>query len=137
MQRAKRRQRILVVDGHCIMREATVRWITDQPGWKVCGETGSARGTFKAVEKLRPDLLIVELIPPRDFNFIGKLRQRFPRLRILVFTAMESSFARQARDAGANAFVSKHLGPEKLILKARGLLRAEHRSSRRGGAARD
>lgn len=105
------------------MRSATVRWLREVQDWEVCGETSSAAATFKGVDELQPDMLITELMPAGDVQFVRELRQRFPRLHILVFAAIDqASFAARVRAAGASGFVAKNAGPEKLIARVHALL---------------
>lgn len=130
---AGRRHRILVVDRPGVMRMATARWIGTCPAWEVCGEAGNAARAIKAIKQLKPDLVVTELMPVRNFEFLCKLRARFPKLRILLFAGLEEEwFDERAREAGANGFVSKHDNPDKLITGIRTLLKSKRPRSNSG-----
>lgn len=58
------KHRILLIDDHPIMRHGLAQLIGMESTLVVCGEAGSAAAGLAAIEKLKPDLAIVDLTLP-------------------------------------------------------------------------
>ncbi len=95
-----------------------------------CGvtETATAAAGMSAAEKLRPDLVILDLgLPDRDgLDFIRDLRA-WTQLPVLVLSArsLESDKV-AALDCGADDYLSKPFGVAELLARVRALLRRRH-----------
>src|ERR1043165_5310426 len=77
--------RILIVDDHPVVRDGFSNLIKRQRDFIRCGEAGTVAETFKAVETLHPDLVLLDLwIGGGDgLDLIKSLKAQFPHLRIL------------------------------------------------------
>src|SRR5690349_2266853 len=80
--------RVLVVDDHPIVREGFCNLIKKQRDLIPCGDAGTPAETIAAVEKLHPDLVLLDLWLGGDdgLELIKSLKARFPALRILVIS---------------------------------------------------
>src|SRR5689334_17609944 len=97
------KKRILLVDDHPIMRHGLVQLINAEADLEVCGEAGSAAAGLRTVEKLQPDLVIVDLTLPdkHGLEFIKDLNAMFPGTLTLVLSMHdESLYAERALRAG-------------------------------------
>jgi len=115
-----RKTRILVVDDHPVVREGYVNLIKRQRDFVACGEAGSVAETFKAVETVYPDLVLLDLwLGGGDgLELIKSLKSQFPSLRILVISfSDEAVYAERALRAGARGYVMKSQ-PSKEVLTA-------------------
>jgi DNA-binding NarL/FixJ family response regulator len=113
---APRKGRVFLMDRHAIVRRAVARWIGEEPGLAVCGTTGSPASAFRFIARLKPDLVVTEIIESPDLGFIRELRERFPTVPILVFSLHEAAwFGTSVLEAGANAFVAKDAPGEALL----------------------
>src|SRR5258705_13826796 len=73
--------RILLVDYHAIVRLGLMTLINDQPDMQVVGEAGTAAEAVNAVEKLKPEVKLMDTPLPGE-NGIEATRQvtaRFPK----------------------------------------------------------
>jgi DNA-binding NarL/FixJ family response regulator len=105
---SNQRRRVLLVDPHILMRNAAASWINNCDDLEVCGMTGGMTPAFRAIKRLRPDVVVSEIMQLPDLGFIRKLHRRHPRLPILVFTIQdEVVYGEQARAAGADGFLTK------------------------------
>lgn len=109
---------ILVVDDHAVVREGLVRVLEGAgQGWQV----SEAGGGIQALEWLRrhpAQLVIIDLSMPgmNGLDLIGRLREEFPRLRLLVLSMhAEEQYALRAFQAGANGYVSKDRAAAELV----------------------
>ena len=117
-------KRVLLVDRHSFMRSVVARWVNASPGLEVCGMTGEKIRALQAVRELHPDVVVSEILRPRDLGFIRELHRRHPRLPILVFTMQDKTmYATQALDAGAQDYLMKEAGGDVLIRHIRTALR--------------
>jgi DNA-binding NarL/FixJ family response regulator len=79
----------------------------------------------EAVTLFKPELVVVDLALPgsEGANVAGRLRGRFPDLRIVVLSVHdEPAVARQFLDAGAGAFVLKRTAATDLLPAVREVL---------------
>src|SRR6266849_9456901 len=105
--------RILVVDDHPVMREGVVRLISQQKNLICCGQAGTVAETQTAVERLKPDLVILDLrLRGADgLDLIKSLKSQFPGLRILVLSQYDAPmYVERALRAGAQGYVVKEQG---------------------------
>lgn len=115
-----RRARILIVDDHPVVREGFANVLKRQPDFEHCGDAGTVAETFKAVETLHPDVVLLDLwLGGADgLELIKSLKSQFPDLRILVVSfSDETVYAARALRAGARGYVMKSQ-PSKELLAA-------------------
>jgi len=102
---------ILIVDFQPIVREGLKSLIRECEDLKVCAEAENAHETMEVIRRLKPDMVIIDL-SIRGVNcieFIERIKQRYPKLPILVFTMSdESLYAERVFRAGANGYIMKH-----------------------------
>ncbi len=113
------------------MRQAAAGWINHCPRLEVCGTASGMAQALRAVQRLRPDVVVSEIMQPHDLNFIRELHRRQPGLRILVFSMRdEAEYGARAREAGASGYLMKQAGGKNLVRKICSALRG-----RRNGQA--
>ena len=123
----KTNYRVLVVDDHQVMRQGIRALLSNDPVWDVCGEAENGRQAVEKTRELRPDLVILDLTMPEmnGLEAARHIRQIAPDTKIVIFSMHESPQVRkEARDAGADAFVSKSAVAEQLTGTAKKLLAA-------------
>lgn len=119
-----RRRRLLLVDGHTLVRSASAEWINRACDLEVCGTTGSTAQAFHKIKRLHPDLVVCEIMKPRTLGFIKELHRQYPRLPILVFSIQdEVAYAIQAQAAGACGYLMKGADGEEFLRSIRAALR--------------
>lgn len=109
--------RILVADDHEIVREGVRRLVDNVPGWEVCGEVGDGRAAVGLAEKLKPDVVIIDLLMPQlgGLDAARQIKRSLPETEILVFTGEEDEqlihdvFAAGARSYIVKSDISAHL----------------------------
>jgi DNA-binding NarL/FixJ family response regulator len=102
--------RILIVDDHPSFR-ATVRTLLLADGFDVVGEAEDGRSALEAVERLQPDLVLLDVqLPDMDgFTVANELLRRNGIAPKIVLTSShdESDFGPIVARCGAAAFVPK------------------------------
>ena len=113
-----RKCRILIVDDHPLLREGLRGVINRVPGMVVCGEAENASQAMNAVQKLAPDLALVDITLPgkSGLELVKDLKVTHPQLAILAISMHdESLYAERVLRAGANGYITKQQPPEELI----------------------
>jgi len=118
-------KRILVVDDNAIVRSLVRKLFQSQPDFEISAEAENGRDALDKAEKLRPDLIILDLVMPvmTGLDAAPLLKELLPNTPIILFTQQEGSeVERLARAAGIDAVVSKTQVASELLLKAQTLL---------------
>ncbi len=114
--RNTRRRRVLIVNGVSIWRESITRHINRCRDLKVCGEAVGEQAAVEKIRRLRPHLVLTEILRAHDLGFIKEMVQRHPRLRVLVFSFRdEEAYAPLALEAGARGYLPKGVHGETLV----------------------
>ena len=120
--------RVLIVDDHAIVRQGIALLLSKHPAFKVCGEAGSCGEARAAVEKGRPDVVLLDLTL-KDGNGLDLIRdwkERWPALRVLVVSMHdEREFAERVLRAGARGYVMKENADEVIVEALHTVLRGE------------
>lgn len=113
-----RKARIFLVDDHPFMRHGLSEFIANQPNMVVCGEADNARDALTAIDQLKPDMVITDIILPgkSGLELTKDLRAMHPDIAILVMSMHdEPYYAERVLHAGARGYLMKREGSTKLI----------------------
>jgi DNA-binding NarL/FixJ family response regulator len=120
---------VVVVDDQAMVRRALRSWLECRPGIAVVGEAATGEAALPLVQRLRPDVVLLDLIMPGlgGVEAIRRMVRRGLDTCIFVLTSFASDLdVGPALDAGAVGVLSKDSEPEDLV-------RAIRRVSRRQG----
>lgn len=111
---------VLIVDDHATIAQLLGEFIDLQPGFRVSQIVHDREAALQACAMEKPDLAILDIgLPDRaaGLQLIGDLRELYPTVKILVFSAMSTlQVVQQALQLGANGFLEKSAQfPELLI----------------------
>jgi len=119
------KRKVLVVDDHPIVREGLADLINKEKGIVVCGWAEDIPNTIKAIKKLKPDIVTVDisLQGVSGLELIKDIRTHFPSLPILALSVhQESLYAERAIRAGAKGYITKQEATKKVITAIRQVL---------------
>ena len=104
------KKRILIVEDHTILREGLKALLTTNPGIEIAGEAGDGREAIWLVEKLDPDMVLMDLSMPRmdGMQAIREIKRRWPKMKILALTAHKTEeYVLTTLKAGADGYLLK------------------------------
>jgi DNA-binding NarL/FixJ family response regulator len=118
LELAETMTRVLIVDDHSIVRDGLAMLIERESGMKVVGFAASGAEAVTATQRLRPDLIIMDLMLPalNGIEATHRIICEFPRTRIIALSACHTAeqVSRVLR-AGALGFVMKTEAPAALL----------------------
>ena len=119
------RKKILIVDDHPMMREGLREVINREPDLLVCGEVETAHQALAAIDKLAPDLALVDVTLPgkSGLELVKDLKALHPRLLVLALSMHdEALYAERMLRAGASGYITKHEPAGELVKAIRQVL---------------
>jgi DNA-binding NarL/FixJ family response regulator len=119
------KRRVLLVDDHPIVCEGLAQKINGEPDLMVCGQARDAHAALEAIEKLRPDIAVVDIAlgDTSGIELIKDIKVRHPKLPTLVLSMHdEALYAERSLHAGAKGYVMKQEEPEVLLRAIRQIL---------------
>lgn len=118
--------RIMVADDHEVVRRGLCALLQAQPDWEVCAEAGDGREAVDKAQKLKPDVLILDIGMP-SLNGLEATRQILksnPQTKILILTLHDSDqVVREVLNAGARGFLLKSDAARDLVAAVEALRR--------------
>jgi two-component system, NarL family, response regulator DevR len=110
--------RVLLVDDHEIVRLGLMTLINDQPDMQVVGEAGSGAEALRQVERLSPDVVLMDIRLPGEggIEATRAVTARFPASKVVMLTSFaDDELVMRAILAGAVGYVLKQVGNEELL----------------------
>jgi DNA-binding NarL/FixJ family response regulator len=110
--------RIYIADDHAMVRRGLAAIFSGEPDLILCGEAGDCAVATSEIEKLRPDVAVVDisLQGNNGLELIKNIKAFDPLIRIVVFSVHdESVYALRVLKAGAKAYVSKQDVASKVV----------------------
>lgn len=110
--------RVMLVDDHEVVRLGVRALIERQPGMEVVGEAGTVREAMLQVEKLAPDVVVLDVRLPggTGLDACRQIKARWPETRIIILTSFpDDEVLFDAIAAGADGYVLKQIGSDDLI----------------------
>ena len=124
----KQKIRILLVDDHAVVRHGFQLILGAQPDMEIVGEAGNGRDAVDLVEKLHPDVVVMDVAMP-ELNGIEatrRLTEVSPRTRVLALSMHKDSvYVREILRAGARGYLLKDSIASDLIAAVRAVAGGE------------
>jgi DNA-binding NarL/FixJ family response regulator len=109
--------RVLIVDDHSVVREGLRAFLELQDGIEVAGEAADGAEAIEQARRLRPDVVLMDLVMPRvdGVEAMRGLRGLSPETRVIVLTSfLEDDRLLPAIQAGAAGYLLKNVAPAEL-----------------------
>jgi DNA-binding NarL/FixJ family response regulator len=119
---------ILLVDDQSLLREGLRTLLELHPDLRIVGEAGDGIVAESLVERLRPDVVLMDLrMPRRDgVEATRRIVERWPHVQVLVLTTFdEDELVFRSIEAGAAGYLLKDVGSDALAEAVRVAHRGE------------
>jgi DNA-binding NarL/FixJ family response regulator len=113
---------IVLADDHQLVRQGLRALLEAEPDLAVVGEASQGQETMQLVERLQPDLLVLDLMMPglSGLEVTRQISQRVPDTRIIVLSMRTTeAYVLEALRNGAAGYVAKAASADELVQAVR------------------
>lgn len=113
------KKKIVLAEDHTILRAGLRALLSSQQNLEVIGEAADGREAVRIVDKLGPDLLLIDLSMPKlnGMEAIKEIKSQHPRIKIIVLTVHKSDeYILASLEAGADGYMLKDASQNELLL---------------------
>jgi DNA-binding NarL/FixJ family response regulator len=120
--------KVVICDDQELVRVGMGMIVTSQDDLTVVGEAGNGAEAVEAAERLRPDLVLMDVrMPVLDgVAATERICESLPDTRVLMITTFDlDEYAYAALRAGASGFLVKDAPADEILVAIRGVLRGD------------
>lgn len=113
-----RQVRLLLVDDHPIVRAGLRMLFQSEPQLTIVGEVDSGEAAVAAVERLKPDVVIMDVAMPgmNGIEATRRIKAANPETAVLALTMHEDEqYFFEMLNAGASGYIPKRAAPDDLV----------------------
>ncbi len=117
--------KIVLAEDHTILREGLRALLAADPGFEIIGEAPNGREAVRCVERLEPDLLLMDLSMPRmsGMDAIREIKNRYPEIKIIALTVHKTEeYLLTTLKAGADGYVLKDATHDELVMAIKNVM---------------
>jgi DNA-binding NarL/FixJ family response regulator len=110
--------RVVLAEDHQIVRQGLRSLLENADGYEVVGETGNGLEIEPLVARLRPHIVVADVVMPglNGIEATRRIRRRYPETHVVVLSMhADEPFVLEALGAGASAYVLKDTTATELI----------------------
>ncbi|HEU6448480.1 MAG TPA: response regulator transcription factor [Verrucomicrobiae bacterium] len=112
-----KRIKVLLAEDHQLVREGFKSLLAHEPDIEVVGEAADGRQAAQLAQKLRPDVVVMDIAMPvlNGMEAARQIRKDLPDIRVLFLTAhSDDAYVEQVTVLGATGFLLKQTSSENL-----------------------
>jgi len=120
---------IALADDHQVVRQGLQSLLEAEPDFSVVGETGNGIEAVQLVERLQPDVLVLDLMMPglNGLEVTRQVSQRSPQTHVVILSMYANeAHVIEALRAGAAAYVLKESSSAELVHAVREAVAGRH-----------
>jgi DNA-binding NarL/FixJ family response regulator len=114
--------KIFLADDHSLIREGIKKIISTENDIKLVGETSDPLSILKEIEKLKPNVLVLDLSMPgkNGLDVLKEVKVFSPETNVLIMSMLpEDQFAKRTLKAGASGYITKDSLPDEILMAIR------------------
>ncbi len=120
--------KVILADDHTIVRQGLRSLLEAKLGVEVMGEASDGREALALIEKLQPDLIILDIAMPglNGLEALQQIQVLYPQVKVIILSMhVEENYVSRALRLGASGFVYKGSAFDDLELAMRAVLKGE------------
>ncbi len=120
--------RVVLADDHVLIRAGLKALLHSLESVTVVGEASDGHEAVEVVEKLRPDVVIMDIAMSNlnGLEAAGRITKQWPKVRVIILSMhANEEYVGQALDAGATGYLLKGAEPAELELALKAVVRGE------------
>jgi DNA-binding NarL/FixJ family response regulator len=120
--------KVLLAEDHTIVRKGLRSLLEKEGSLEVIGEAVDGRDAVKMVEKLTPDVVVMDISMPglNGLEATRQIKKRFSGIKIIILTVhTNEEYVFQTLQAGASGYLIKSAAPTDLISAIQAAVRGE------------
>lgn len=109
--------RIMIVDDQPVVRSGLGAFLSIHDDLELVGEASDGARALALCTKIKPDVILMDLIMPNmdGAEATTRIRQSFPEIQVLVLTSFkEDELVQKALEAGAIGYLLKNISSDEL-----------------------
>ena len=109
---------IVLADDHPVVRQGLRAVLEAEKDFRLIGETGDGLETVRLIERLQPDVLMLDLMMPGlgGLEVTRQVSQRSPRTRVVILSMhADEAYVLEALKNGATGYVLKESSADDLV----------------------
>jgi DNA-binding NarL/FixJ family response regulator len=116
-----RKTRILLADGHHMVRQGIRRLLESEADFEVVGESDNGSEVVRLARELKPHVIVMEARMPKldSVDVIKRIKAEHPEATILVLTSRDEEECLELLRAGAGGYLLKSAKGEELAQSIR------------------
>ncbi len=117
--------KVLLVDDHTILRDGIKSLLETEDHIKVVGEAVNGEEALQKVEKLSPDVVLMDISMPKmnGIQATSQISEEYPDIKILILTMHdEEGYVQPIFQAGAAGYVVKRTATRELVSAIEGVV---------------
>ena len=125
--------RVLVAEDHSLFRDGIIS-LLEAAGFEVVGEVGDGLAAVEAARRLRPDLVLMDIMMPGmdGLAALRLIKKELPEVAVVMLTVSDDdAHLLEAVESGAAGYLQKDLTSEQVFELLRGVQSGEAAMTRR------
>ena len=124
----EKKLKIVLAEDHTILREGLRALLSADPNFEIVGEAQDGRDAVRCVEKMVPDLMLMDLSMPRmsGMDAIREIKKRYPEIKVIALTVHKTEeYLLTTLKAGADGYVLKDATHDELVIAINSVMRGK------------
>jgi NarL family two-component system response regulator LiaR len=109
--------RVMLVDDHAVVRSGLGAFLTAFDDLELVGEAGSGEEAVRMCDRIRPDVMLMDLVMPGmdGAQATRAIREKCPTIQVIALTSFkEKELVEGAMEAGAIGYLLKNVSADEL-----------------------
>ena len=110
---------LFIVDDHFMLRKGITAYLEEKTFWRITGTFADSKSCLEGLKSSEhPEIIIIDIQLGKEsgFELVSQIKSAFPQIKIVIYSMFDTlGFKLQAKDLGAQGFISKASSDEKLV----------------------